>query len=326
METTEQLPYFGTPLFKILVCKPLSVIFIPFIKLPVDLRRLVWTSYLQQPRILALQLAPQPEPADRPYLVEMQKSYRPKTLLAVNQEARRAVQELTTLRITCDNLIVPLYCSSVSDTLYIHQGGHRGLDHIADFLPKLVKQDTRGVGVLNLTIDRWALEDLATTRKRRGFRKAPIIDELEGPARRGFAQALLRQVQRLWLIFIEGIKRRRMGPLEFMRFGVHHNRPVPVFPGVQTFQRLAVDPRPIESDLRFIGQRYSPRWTLDAWRALERQLRANRKTALEFRVAVAVDSSHRRITDRPTAQQYFEADGQEIREECCKRFNLNTPH
>lgn len=118
-----------------------------------------------------------------------------------------------------------------------------------------------------------------------------------------------------------------MGPLEFMRFGVHHNRAVPVFPEVQTFRCLAVDLRPIDSDLRYVEQRYSPRYTLDAWRALEKQLRVNRKTPLlEFRVAVAVDSSHQRITDQPTAQQYFEADEQEFREECFNRFNLNTQH
>ncbi|KAK7917456.1 hypothetical protein PG985_011064 [Apiospora marii] len=296
-----------------------------FPKLPIELRWLVWTSYLQQPRIITLQLTPQSEPSDRPYLVEMRKLYRPSTLLSVNQESRRAAQEFLTLRVTCDNTTVPLYCNPAFDTLFIHQGSQWGLEHIADFLPKLVEQDSRGVGVLNLAIDRTALRDLEKTRTRRGFRKAPIIDKLEAPARRAFTKSL-RRLQRLWIMYIEGTKTRRMGPLEFMRFGVHHNRSVPVFPEVQSFQRLAVDPRPIKSDLRYIGQRYSPRWTLDAWRTLEKQLRVNRKTALEFRVALAVDSSHQPITDRPTAQQYFEADEQEFREECCKRFNLNTPH
>lgn len=86
----EQLSSFGTPLFEIPVVKPVSEAFHSFIKLPVELRWLIWTLYLQQPRIITLQLTPQPEPSDRPYLFEMQKLYRPSTLLSVNQEARRA--------------------------------------------------------------------------------------------------------------------------------------------------------------------------------------------------------------------------------------------
>ncbi|KAK7973207.1 hypothetical protein PG988_007341 [Apiospora saccharicola] len=254
----------------------------------------------------------------------MQRLYRPSSLLSANQEARRAAQEFFTLRVMCDNTAVPLYCSRAFDTLFIYQGINRwGLEHIADFLPKLVEQDTQGVGALNLAINSTALSDFEGTRTRRGFPKAQIIEKLEAPAGRTFTKAL-RQLQRLWMMYIEDEKARQMGDLDFVRFGTHHNRSVPVFPEVQTFQRLAMDPRPIESDLRYIGTHHSPRWFLDAWRAREKQLRVNRRAALEFRVTLAVNP-HQRITDRPTAQTYFEADEQQFRERCGNRFNLNHP-
>ncbi|KAK8024522.1 hypothetical protein PG993_012588 [Apiospora rasikravindrae] len=324
MASTEQFPSFETPLFEVPVLKPVTGSFCSFTKLPVELRRLVWTSYLQRQRIITLQLTRRTEPFDPPYMVETKRLYRHSTLLFVNREARRAAQEFFSLRIPCDNTTAPLYCSPAFDTIFIHQGRHQGLEFIADFLPKLAKHDSRGVGVLNLAIDRVALEDLERTRSEGSrFAKAPVIDQLDTPALRAFTDAICR-LHSLWIVYIESAKTRQMGALDFVRAGVHHNRSVPVFPEVQTFQRLPADSRPIETDLRYVGTRHSPRWAIDTWRELEAQLQVVRKTPLEFRVMLTVDSN-RQIVDRSTAQNYFKEDERQFREECCRRFNLNLP-
>ncbi|KAK7946924.1 uncharacterized protein PG986_011245 [Apiospora aurea] len=324
MASTEQFLSFETPLFEVPVFNPLLGAFRLFVKLPTELRRLVWTSYLQQQRIITLQLTQRPERSNPPYLIEAQRLYRPSTLLFVNREARRAVQEFFTLRIPCDNTTVPLYCSPAFDTLFIHQGRRWGLEYIADILPMLTKHDSRGVGVLNLAIDRVALEDLERTRTEGSwFAGAPIIDQLGATALGAFADAV-RRLHSLWIAHIEPVKTRQMGGLDFVRAGVHHNRSVPVFPEIQTFQRLPADPRPIETDLRYVRTRHSPRLTIGAWRELEAQLGVARKTALEFRVMLTVDSQ-RHIVDRLTAQSYFKEDERQFREDFCHRFNLDLP-
>ncbi|KAK7946923.1 uncharacterized protein PG986_011244 [Apiospora aurea] len=300
-----------TPLFETSFFKPGPGTFHPFARLPIELRRLIWTSYLERQRIITIKLKTQRPPADRPYLVQSQDGYRHSVLLWVNQDARRAARAFFSLCIPCDNMPVPLYCNPEFDTLRFHQGCAMGVDYIADFLPKLVAYDARGVGVLNLALDGRAFVRPATASE---TTLLPIVGNLHGPALEGFVSVLSR-LRCLWLAYLDQGNMRNMGPLDFPGGKVHHNRSAPVFPALQTFERLPVDPRPIESDLGHLATFHDPRRQIEEWRRFEAQFKVHREHPLELRIMLAVKSPC--IVDRGTAHSYFERSEETFRANCC---------
>ncbi|KAK8078115.1 hypothetical protein PG996_004285 [Apiospora saccharicola] len=228
-----------------------------FPKLPIELRRLIWTAYLQQQqRIITININPERGgPGNEgSYKIEVQKRHRHSKLLRICREVRTVALEFFSIRIPCTNLdpLVPLYFSPECDVLYINQTCC-GLTWLVDLLPKLrTTYDCRGIGVLNLAIGPNTINDLGIGDRGRGI-VTDCVERLDGPARESFAEAVSR-LQQLWFMVLGSSETRVMaGGLSWLGSKANHNRAVPVFPLLQTFMRLPKDPRPIERDLGHIA-------------------------------------------------------------------------
>ncbi|KAK8109394.1 hypothetical protein PG999_007531 [Apiospora kogelbergensis] len=293
-----------------------------FPKLPIELRRLIWTTCLQQQRIIKINIAPETGSGGR-YTVEAASRYRHSKLLRICHEARTAALGFFSLRIPCANLdtLVPLYFSPEFDVLHINQRPYEGLGWLVDLLPKLTTYDSRGGGVLNLAIDHHVLSTVPGNLK--GIKK---------PARKAFADAVSR-LRQLWGMFIEQANTRAMaGGLDWLDAKVHHNRAVPIFPSLQTFTRLpGLDPRPIEMDLGHLATFHHPQLLVNRWRQLEKELDISRKEPLDLRILLASDATYSSdtqapVVDRTTAQKYLEEEDRRFKEDICPLFDEPVPY
>ncbi|KAK6856337.1 hypothetical protein PG995_006524 [Apiospora arundinis] len=295
-----------------------------FSKLPIELRRLIWTKWLQQQRFITTKIIPDTGSGDE-YAIEAARKYRHSKLLRVCREARTAALEFFSLRIPCTNLdtLVPLYFNPEYDVLYIDQANYDGLTWFADLLPKLTTYDSRGVGVLNLAIDRHLLSDVSEDLKKLKKKK---------PTRKAFAEAV-SNLQQVWCMVVEQPNIRAMaGALDWLSAKVHHNRAVPVFPLLQTFARLpGLDPRPIKMDLGHLATFYHPQELVNGWRQLETDLGISRKERLDLHVIVAADAAYssdtqKPIVDRTTARSFLEEEERRFREDICTMFDEPVPY
>ncbi|KAK8041559.1 hypothetical protein PG994_014566 [Apiospora phragmitis] len=297
------------------------------IALPIELRRLIWTTYLQQQRIITIKIIPETGSGDEydRYVIEAQRRYRHSKLLRLCRESRTVALEFFSLRIPCTNLdtLVPLYFNPEHDILSIDQK-YDGLGWLVDLLPKLTVYDSRGVGVLHLATNSRVLSnrlDLET------------LEKLSTSARKASAEAV-SSLRHLWIMSIEQSNTRAMaGGLDWRNAKVHHNRAVPVFPLLQTFTRLPKDPRPIELDLGHIATFYHPQESVNRWRQLEEFLGINRKEPLELRVLLAADATYSSwdgqtgpIVDRTTAQRFLENEEKWFRDKTCTLFDVRVPY
>ncbi|KAK8017845.1 hypothetical protein PG993_014171 [Apiospora rasikravindrae] len=321
-------PTYPTSLFEAATVSavPEDNVFYFFPKLPIELRRLIWTTCLQQQRIITIKIVPETG-SDDGYHVEAQRRYRHSKLLRVCHEARIAALEFYSLRIPCTNLdaCAPLYFSPEYDVLHIDQERYDGLGWFVDLLPKLATYDSQGVGVLNLATNRRVLSPKSDLNK--GLLKPPAL-------RKAFAQAVSR-LRRLWVVVLENSHTRAMaGGLSWLDTTVHHNRAVPVFPLLQAFTRLPNDPRPIERDLGHIATFYHPQELVDRWRQLEKELRISRakgQPPLELQVLLAVDATRpselrKPIVDRSTAKKFMEEEERWFQEDLCSMFDVPVPY
>lgn len=295
-----------------------------FSKLPIELRRLIWTKWLQQQRFITIKIIPDTESGDE-YAIEAARRYRHNKLLRVCREARTAALEFFSLRIPCTNFdtLVPLYFNPEYDILYIDQANYDGLAWFADLLPKLTTYDSRGVGVLNLAIDRHLLSDVSEDLKKLKKKK---------PTRKACAEAV-SNLQQVWCMVVEQPNIRAMaGALDWLGAKIHHNRAVPVFPLLQTFDRLPdLDPRPIEMDLGHLATFYHPQELVDGWRQMETDLGISRKEPLDLRVLVAADATYwsdtqEPVVNRATAQTFLEEEERRFREDICTMFDEPVPY
>ncbi|KAK8074217.1 hypothetical protein PG994_005116 [Apiospora phragmitis] len=307
--TNGQVSIFKPPVIAF-ASAPKGTTFHPFAELPIELRMLIWRISLQRQRFVTVRLVPGPTHGTQlHYEVKAQRRYRHSKLLRVSQEARRAALEFFTVRIPCSNLgsggargEVPLYFSPAYDVLHI-TASYRIWKYIVDFLPKLAAEwDSRGRGVLHLALDRslFSYGDPVT---------ANMQDSLYKPAREALTDALAR-LQRLWIVNLEGGDVRVMSGLAWRHAKCHHNRSVPVFSGLQAFERLpGTDLRPIAADLGQIASFDDPGRAVRLWRGLEAALGVRRSEAkpLELRVLLADKGPNTfRIVDQDTAQRYLE--------------------
>ncbi|KAJ9149720.1 hypothetical protein NKR19_g5518 [Coniochaeta hoffmannii] len=296
-----------------------------FPRLPPELRSAIWNASLRRWRIITVRIAgPDPSSSDdvlkergneHRYRVIAHQHYRHSELLRVSREARAAALDFYRVHLPCDNLAAtPLYINPEHDFLLVRQESHSP-QRIVGFLNSLEAYDARGTGVLNLALDSYILEDLCR------------VDGLETTARDALVRPLSR-LRRLWSVNIETSEARGMaGEFSWRHAKVHHNRSVPIFSCSQTFDWLAVDPRPIDFDLGYIATFRDPRQQTRRWQELEAKLRIQRSRPLDFRIMLSVQTQGRgtEVVDRATAHRYLEEEEQAFVERACKMFEPNIP-
>lgn len=302
-----------------------SAVFRLFPRLPPELRRAIWDASLRRWRIITVRIAgPRPSSSDdvskesadkHRYRVIAHQHYRHSKLLRVSREARAAAIQFYSVHLPCDNLAsTPLYFNPEHDFLLVRQESHSP-QRIVGFLNSLEAYDARGIGVLNLALDSYIIEDLC------------CVDGLGTAARDAFLRTLSR-LRRLWSVNLETSEARGMaGELSWRHAKVHHNRSVPVLSYSQTFDWLAADPRPIDFDLGYIATFRDPRQQTRRWQELEAKLQIRRNRPLDFRILLSVETQRcdTEVVDRATAHRYLEEEERAFVERACKMFEPNIP-
>jgi hypothetical protein len=300
-----------------------TAVFKLFPRLPPELRSAIWNASLRRWRIITVQIAsPAPSSSDKVskeggnehrYRVMAHQHYRHSKLLRVSREARAAALQFYSVRLPCDNLAsTPLYFNPEHDFLFVRRESHSP-QRIVGFLNSLEAYDARGIGVLNLALDNYIIEDLCR------------VDDLGTTARDALVRTLSR-LRRLWSVNLEVSDARGMaGKLSWRHATFHHNRSVPVLSCSQTFDWLAADPRPIDFDLGYIATFRDPRQQARRWRELEAKVQIRRDRPLDFRILLSVEArcGEPEVVDRATAHRYFEEEERAFVEGACKMFEPN---
>ncbi|KAK8134630.1 hypothetical protein PG984_006642 [Apiospora sp. TS-2023a] len=308
-----------------------------FPKLPIELRRLIWTAYLQQQqRIITINIIPERGGPgnDGGYKLEAQERHRHSKLLRICREARTVALEFFSIRIPCTNLdpLVPLYFSPEYDVLYINQSCY-GITWLADLVPKLrTTYDCRGIRVLNLAIGYHTINnfniDFAIGHRVRRVVVGDCVDSMDAPTRRAFASAV-SCLQQLWVMVLEDDNTRGMaGGFGFLGAKVHHNRPSRSSPCSRRLPAAVTRWRRLEKEL---GIKRRRRRRHSSSNREQQQPPLSLAPPLDLRVLLATKATtssdqQTAVVDRATAQEMLAKEDCEFREACRTMFDPPFPY
>ena len=286
-----------------------------FTRLPLDVRLCIWDYALPKERFVRARLsvekcAKREAPDDsgqasESYQVTLEGRKLISKFLHVCQEARAAALRFYRVRMPCRYEHVgnakdgTFYFNPEHDILKLSVNGRKDYSHTIQFFKNLQSADPKGVGLQNLAIDLDGVKRLAS------FQLGAMM-----PDARETLTSTLSKLRRVYLLCLETTGRMFLGPLNGVRaitgFEMHRSRPV--LGSVPAFQRIAVDPRPVEKDLKrtFMGNR-DPLKLMYAWKRLLKLYGIAERSDLEysFMVSCSPKGPAASITDRESAEQWI---------------------
>lgn len=295
--------------------EPTETYFPQFTRLPLDLRLCIWEYALPKERFLQVRLiveqrakrvAPSESgQADDDYQVTLEGRKFISKFLHVCQEARRVALKFYRVRMPCryqhgdTTKNGTLYFNPEDDIVKLSVSSRRkDYSPTIQFFKDLRSADPHGVGLQNLAMDVNGVNSLA------GFQ----LDSMMPDARETLI-SMLSKLRKVYFLCLETTGRMFLGPLNGVRaitgFEMHRSRPV--LGCVPAFQRIPMDPRPIERDLTrmFLGT-YDPLHMLYTWKQLLKTYHVEASSDTEYSWMVSCSPKvPAAITDRASAEQWI---------------------
>lgn len=310
--------------------KPDDVLFPQFPKLPNEVRQYVWDLAIPQERLLRVRLHPieQPQKATETENAAADTSIAPGSLptddthpyqivakgrklvpkfLHICQEARVAALRFYRVRLPClyshgtATSEGTLYLNPEHDILGVDPG--RREDNFVRFVRTVQEGDAKGVGFENLAGDFNEIRSICRTK----------LDMLEAKDRQALAKSLSR-LRRVYFAYFGDVGRMFLGPLNgvlgILGFEMHRSRPV--LSSTPAFDRLTVDPRPIQKDLErvFLGTP-DPLEMFYNWRSLLHECGVKERADVEYRYMVSTFPRDRDITEKTSAEAWVDEEDSE---------------